>query len=67
MSQLLSEFINFITETETGYRPDDFSLKEGIISIDNKGILRSINKSACEILGLRREQALNRRLTTILP
>ncbi|EGQ8200952.1 sensor histidine kinase [Vibrio cholerae] len=43
------------------------TLKEGIISIDDKGILRSINKSACEILGLRREQALNRRLTTILP
>ncbi|ENM3921719.1 ATP-binding protein [Vibrio cholerae] len=43
------------------------TLKEGIISIDDKGILRSINKSACEILGLRREQALNRRLTTLLP
>ncbi len=43
------------------------TLKEGIICIDDKGILRGINKSACEILGLRREQALNRRLTTILP
>lgn len=43
------------------------TIKEGILSIDSKGYLRSINKSACEILGLDKEKALNRLLTDSLP
>ncbi|EKO3409264.1 sensor histidine kinase [Vibrio fluvialis] len=43
------------------------TIKEGILSIDDKGILRSINKSACEILGIDRDKALNRLLTDSLP
>jgi len=43
------------------------TIKEGILSIDSKGVLRSINKSACEILGLDKDKALNRLLTDSLP
>ncbi|WP_165311188.1 ATP-binding protein [Vibrio ziniensis] len=43
------------------------TIKEGILSIDSKGYLRSINKSACEILGLDKELVLNRLLTESLP
>lgn len=43
------------------------TLKEGILSIDEAGILRSINKSACEILAINREKALNQPLSLFLP
>lgn len=43
------------------------TLKEGILSIDDKGILRSINRSACQILALEKQDCLNRPLSDILP
>ncbi|MEF1340749.1 PAS domain-containing protein, partial [Vibrio rotiferianus] len=39
------------------------TIKEGVLSIDAQGVLRSINRSACQILGIEREAALNRPLT----
>ncbi|WNJ95235.1 sensor histidine kinase [Vibrio ruber] len=42
------------------------TLKEGILSIDEKGYLRSINRSACKILGIDKSKALNRLLTDSL-
>ncbi|MDW6003883.1 sensor histidine kinase [Vibrio mangrovi] len=42
------------------------TLKEGILSIDEKGYLRSVNRSACDILGIHKETALNRLLTDSL-
>ncbi|KGY12265.1 histidine kinase [Vibrio tubiashii] len=43
------------------------TLKEGILSIDDKGILRSINRSACQILGLTKQHCLNRPISDVLP
>lgn len=43
------------------------TLKEGIIGIDSQGRVRSLNKSACQILGLERELCLNRPLRQVLP
>ncbi|OEE74398.1 histidine kinase [Vibrio genomosp. F6 str. FF-238] len=43
------------------------TIKEGIISIDSNGILRSINKSACQILDIDRKSSLNQPLTKVLP
>ncbi|WP_367989013.1 ATP-binding protein [Vibrio sp. NTOU-M3] len=43
------------------------TLKEGILSIDGDGKLRSINKSACQILGLIKENCINRPLSEVLP
>ncbi|MDC5806817.1 sensor histidine kinase [Vibrio europaeus] len=43
------------------------TLKEGIITIDDEGKLRSINRSACQILNLNKEQSINRPLSEILP
>jgi two-component system, CitB family, sensor kinase len=43
------------------------TLKEGILSIDDRGNLRSINRSACQILGIDKEKALNRPLLEALP
>lgn len=43
------------------------TLKEGILSIDGEGRLRSINKSACQILGLNKAECLNRPLSEVLP
>lgn len=43
------------------------TLKEGILSIDQSGKLRSINKSACHILGLEKSQCLNKPLKEVLP
>ncbi len=43
------------------------TLKEGILSIDDKGILRSINRSACQILGLTKQHCLNRPISEVLP
>lgn len=42
------------------------TVKEGILSIDKHGILRSINKSACDILSIDREKSLNQRLADVL-
>lgn len=42
------------------------TIKEGILSIDSQGVLRSINRSACQILGIDRETALNKPLTDTL-
>lgn len=43
------------------------TLKEGILTIDDKGKLRSINRSACNILELVKEQCLNQPLNEVLP
>lgn len=43
------------------------TLKEGILSIDDQGRLRSINRSACQILNLNKEQCLNKPLSEVLP
>lgn len=43
------------------------TLKEGILSIDDQGHLRSINRSACQILNLNKQQCLNRPLREVLP
>ncbi|MGF1694311.1 sensor histidine kinase [Vibrio lamellibrachiae] len=43
------------------------TLKEGILGIDAKGNLRSINKSACDILGVEKEKSLNKPLSDVLP
>lgn len=43
------------------------TLKEGILSIDGEGRLRSINRSACQILGLNKNECLNQPLNQILP
>ncbi|MEZ8061737.1 ATP-binding protein [Vibrio kanaloae] len=42
------------------------TVKEGILSIDKHGILRSINKSACDILSIDRDKSLNQRLADVL-
>ena len=43
------------------------TLREGVLSIDANGKLRSINKSACDILGIDPKQALNRLFIEVLP
>lgn len=43
------------------------TIKEGVISIDSNGVLRSINTSACEILGLEKAKVMNLPLTQVLP
>lgn len=43
------------------------TIKEGILSIDSNGHLRSINKSACQILSIDRDTALNKRFSDVLP
>ncbi|MEZ8823720.1 ATP-binding protein [Vibrio amylolyticus] len=43
------------------------TIKEGILGIDAKGNLRSINKSACDILSIDKEKSLNKPLANILP
>lgn len=42
------------------------TIKEGVLSIDAQGVLRSINRSACQILGIDRDNALNKPLTDTL-
>ncbi|MGR5547014.1 sensor histidine kinase [Vibrio sp. PNB22_2_2] len=42
------------------------TIKEGVLSIDAQGVLRSINRSACQILGIDRDVALNKPLTDTL-
>ncbi|MFA0439107.1 histidine kinase [Vibrio sp. 10N.286.49.C2] len=43
------------------------TIKEGVISIDSNGILRSINTSACDILQLDKQASLNQPLSHVLP
>ncbi|MGR5361710.1 ATP-binding protein [Vibrio mediterranei] len=43
------------------------TIKEGVISIDSDGVLRSINTSACEILGLTKSGVMNKPLYQVLP
>jgi two-component system CitB family sensor kinase len=43
------------------------TIKEGVISIDSQGILRSINTSACQILALDKNHVVNKPLTKVLP
>lgn len=42
------------------------TIKEGVLSVDAQGVLRSINRSACQILGIDREASLNKPLTDTL-
>ncbi|MCL9780569.1 sensor histidine kinase [Vibrio sp. S4M6] len=62
-----------------GFEPEEISqlyveldvtmgtIKEGVISIDSTGVVRSINKSACEILDIERESVLNQPIIDVLP
>lgn len=43
------------------------TIKEGVISIDSHGFIRSINKSACEILQVNRDNAINQAMKSVLP
>lgn len=43
------------------------TLKEGILSIDGEGRLRSINRSACQILEIDKAESINRPLSEVLP
>lgn len=43
------------------------TLKEGILSIDGEGRLRSINRSACQILNINKADSINRPLSEVLP
>ncbi|RYU48575.1 sensor histidine kinase [Aliivibrio finisterrensis] len=43
------------------------TLREGVLSIDANGKLRSINKSACDILGIDPKQSLNQLFIEVLP
>ncbi|ELE2042136.1 TPA: ATP-binding protein [Vibrio vulnificus] len=43
------------------------TIKEGVLSIDSSGVLRSINRSAAHILGLEPAQVLNKPLSDALP
>ncbi|WP_420833798.1 ATP-binding protein [Vibrio pelagius] len=43
------------------------TVKEGILSIDHHGVLRSINKSACDILSIDRESSLNKPFSQVVP
>lgn len=43
------------------------TIKEGVISIDKLGVIRSINKSACEILLIDKQTAINQPVNQVLP
>ncbi|WP_089124562.1 ATP-binding protein [Vibrio algivorus] len=43
------------------------TIKEGVLSIDAHGILRSINRSACDILKLNRDEVINKPFSTVMP
>lgn len=43
------------------------TIKEGVLSIDAQGILRSINRSACDILKLNRDEVLNKPFSAVMP
>lgn len=62
-----------------GFEPEEFgrlytelevtlsTIKEGIISIDAKGYLRSINRSACEIFQVNEKDVLHQKMSKIFP
>jgi len=43
------------------------TIKEGVLSIDSHGLVRSINKSACEILQVKRDAVINQPMRQVLP
>ena len=43
------------------------TIKEGVLSIDAQGTLRSINRSACDILKLNRDEVLNKPFSAVMP
>lgn len=43
------------------------TIEEGVVSIDKNGVVRSVNKSACEILKLDRENIIDQPVETALP
>ncbi|PKH08155.1 histidine kinase [Moritella sp. Urea-trap-13] len=62
-----------------GFEPEEFgrlymelevtlsTIKEGVVSIDANGYLRSINRSACDIFKVQAEDVLNRKMDEVLP
>ncbi|QFI40262.1 sensor histidine kinase [Moritella marina ATCC 15381] len=62
-----------------GFEPEEFgrlymelevtlsTIKEGVVSIDANGYLRSINRSACDIFKVKAEDVLNHRMDAVLP
>ncbi|GIC78820.1 sensor histidine kinase [Moritella sp. F3] len=62
-----------------GFEPEEFgrlymelevtlsTIKEGVVSIDANGYLRSINRSACDIFKVKAENVLNHRMDEVLP
>ncbi|QUM77130.1 sensor histidine kinase [Moritella sp. 24] len=62
-----------------GFEPEEFgrlymelevtlsTIKEGVVSIDAEGYLRSINRSACDIFKVKAEDVLNRKMVEALP
>jgi two-component system CitB family sensor kinase len=62
-----------------GFEPEEFgrlymelevtlsTIKEGVVSIDANGYLRSINRSACDIFKVKAEDVLNHRMDEVLP
>lgn len=76
-------FSNFIAKrfqsSILGFEPEEFgrlyvelevtlsTIKEGVISIDSEGVVRSVNRSACDILELSSEEVLHKKLKDVLP
>ncbi|MBL4831967.1 MAG: sensor histidine kinase [Aliivibrio sp.] len=76
-------FSNFIAKrfqsSILGFEPEEFgrlyvelevtlsTIKEGVISIDSEGVVRSMNRSACDILELNSEEVLHKKLKDVLP
>ncbi len=76
-------FSNFIAKrfqsSILGFEPEEFgrlyvelevtlsTIKEGVISIDAEGYVRSVNRSACEILELNSHEVLHKKLKDVLP
>jgi len=62
-----------------GFEPEEFgrlymelevtlsTIKEGVVSIDADGYLRSINRSACDIFKVKAKDVLHRRMDEVLP
>ncbi len=62
-----------------GFEPEEFgrlytelkvtlsTIKEGVISIDAKGNLKSINRSACEIFKVDAKDVLNKKMSVVFP
>lgn len=62
-----------------GFEPEEFgrlymelevtlsTIKEGVVSIDANGNLRSINRSACDIFKVNAEDVLNQKMDAVLP